>query len=221
MKRPQARSLYAILLFAGQVLSCQGPGDPLPTMARTDSLKAIEPAVAMDSTNAKLWQQLYQDRLGKADTSGALAALRQYTKLEPGNTTAWLDLAWLLADRKDPATVALTDSLSLLPDTEVSTRASYIRGVYHSNVGMDSKAIAVFDSIITVNYTFIDAYIEKGIILHDQKRFAEALKTFQQALLINSKNAELYYWISRCHEGLGNGAEAEDWIRKYEALRQQ
>jgi tetratricopeptide (TPR) repeat protein len=93
--------------------------------------------------------------------------------------------------------------------------------VYHSYIGLDDQAIRIFDSIITSNYTFIDAYIEKGIILHDQKKYPEALKTFQQALRINTKNPELYYWISRCYEGMGNGREAEDWIRKYEALRQQ
>lgn len=184
-----------------------------------DSIAIIREQLSRDDSNPELWKRLYQLELDKGDTVEALKSLKNYTQLAPEDGNGWLELAWLLADTKSSLALVVTDSLKLARDPEISTRAAYISGVYYSNLGQDDKAVAVFDSIITNNYTFLDAYIEKGIIQHDRKQYAEALKTFQQALKVNTTTAEIYYWISRCYEGLGNKAEAEDWKKKYEALR--
>ena len=137
----------------------------------------------------------------------------------PEDGDGWLEMAWLLAERKDRGALIITDSLSLVKDETIRTRAQYIRGLYYSNTGQDDKALKEFDSTIVHNYTFIDAYIEKGIIQYNHKKYEDALKTFQQAFKIVNNNAELYYWIGKCYEGLGNTAEAADWQKKYEALK--
>jgi Flp pilus assembly protein TadD len=61
--------------------------------------------------------------------------------------------------------------------------------------------------------------MEKGIIQHDRKQFAYALKTFQQAFLIKKNDPEIFLWISKCYAGLGEKEQAEDWKKKYEALK--
>jgi tetratricopeptide (TPR) repeat protein len=184
-----------------------------------DSVDLVLKDLAKDSANPVLWRRLYELQLDKGDTQDALTSLRNYTLLAPEDGNGWLELAWLLADTKDERTLTVTDSLELVPDPVISSRAAYIKGVYFSNIGQDDRAVAVFDSIINTNYTYLDAYIEKGIIQHHRKQYAEALKTFQQALKVNTSTPEVYFWISRCYEGLNNLAEAEDWRKKYEALR--
>jgi tetratricopeptide (TPR) repeat protein len=215
------RFVLSLLLFVFPALfSCnnkkQEDPPPLPT---ADSLSIFREKVKSDSLNPALWQKIYQLELNNGDTLTALSSLRNYTLLVPEDGNGWLEFAWLLADTRDPRALLVTDSLKLVKDPEISTRAAYISGVYYSNIGKDDRALAVFDSIITTNYTYLDAYIEKGIIQHDKKLFPDALKTFQQALKVSSSTAEIYFWISKCHEGLGNKAEAEDWRKKYEALR--
>jgi tetratricopeptide (TPR) repeat protein len=208
--------LFAILA----IFSCNNKKQvDSPTPAPRDSLSIFLEKVKTDSLDPALWQKIYQLQLDKGDTSMAISALRNYTLLVPEDGNGWLEFAWLLADTKDPRALLVTDSLKKVKDPEISARAAFISGVYYSNIGKDDRALAVFDSIITSNYTYLDAYIEKGIIEHDKKQYANALKTFQQAMKVNSSTAEIYFWISKCYEGLGNKGEAEDWKKKYEALR--
>jgi tetratricopeptide (TPR) repeat protein len=215
------RSVSTLFLFVLlSIFSCnnQKQVDP-PLPAPQDSLSIFLEKVKTDSLDPALWQKIYQLQLDKGDTSMAISALRNYTLLVPEDGNGWLEFAWLLADTKDPRALLVTDSLKRVKDPEISARAAFISGVYYSNIGKDDRALAVFDSIITTNYTYLDAYIEKGIIEHDKKQYENALKTFQQAMKVNSSTAEIYFWISKCYEGLGNKAEAEDWKKKYEALR--
>jgi tetratricopeptide (TPR) repeat protein len=211
---------FLTLFFVLALWACNNEKktDPADKPAQ-DSLAIKMEQVKSDSTNPDLWQEIYQLQLDKGDTASAIVSLQNYTLLNPQNGNGWLELAWLLADTKDDRALVVTDSLKAVKDPEIRSRAAYISGVYYSNIGRDDKAVFIFDSIITTNYTYLDAYIEKGIIQHDKKQFAEALKTFQQAMKVNSSTAEIYFWISKCYEGLGNATEAEDWKKKYEALR--
>jgi tetratricopeptide (TPR) repeat protein len=197
-----------------------GPKKPIPVaQAETDSLQTVLNLLQTDSLNPALWKKQYELFLEKKDTMKALLSLRRYNYLAPEDGDGWLEMAWLLAERKDRGALIITDSLSFVKDETIRTRAQYIRGLYYSNMGQDDKALNAFDSTIVHNYTFIDAYIEKGIIQYNHKKYNESLKTFQQAFKIANNNAELYYWIGKSYEGLGNTAEAADWQKKYEALK--
>jgi len=201
-------------------LACQnGQKQVANPQTAVDSVDMVLKDLTQDTANPVLWRSLYELQMDKGDTQDALLSLRNYTLLAPEDGNGWLELAWLLADTKDARALTVTDSLELVPDPTVQTRATYIKGVYYSNIGQDDRAVAVFDSIINNNYTYLDAYIEKGIIQHDRKQYAEALKTFEQAMKVNSSTPEVYFWISRCHEGLNHLTEAEDWRKKYDALK--
>ena len=210
--------IILVLQFSCTHSTEKKPSGQSPTPG-IDSLKEISALIAKDSLNPNLWKKQYQLLLECKDTLAALRALRHYNYLAPEDGDGWLEMAWLLADRKDPRVLIITDSLFRVKDDMIRSKARYIRGLYYSNIGQDDLAIPEFDSTILHNYTFIDAYIEKGIILHDRKQYAEALKTFQQAFKIVNNNPELYYWIGQCYEGLGNKTEAADWQKKYEALK--
>lgn len=211
--------LVSVILFACGGKKGSLPSAPEPQPSAKDSVEIIKKAILNDSLNPALWETLYNAQLAKGDTMAALGAISMYTQLVPENGDAWLTMAWLLADRKDARVLEIADSLQKTPDPRIQSTAKYLTGVYYSNLGNYDKAIAIFDSVILNNYTFIDAYMEKGIIQYNTKKYADALKTFQQAFLIRKNDPEIFLWIAKSYEGLGNKAEAEDWKKKYEALK--
>jgi tetratricopeptide (TPR) repeat protein len=213
-----ALSLTAIVMFSCKDQNRTESPDTIPR-AKVDSLQLVMDQVSTDSLNPELWKKQYQLFLERKDTLKAMLSLRRYNYLAPEDGDGWVEMAWLLANKKDPGVLIITDSLALVKDDMIRTKARYIRGLYYSNIQQDDMALREFDSTIVHNYTFIDAYIEKGIILYDRKKFKEALSTFQQAFKIVNNNPELYYWIGKCYEGLGNKTEAADWQKKYEALQ--
>jgi tetratricopeptide (TPR) repeat protein len=119
-----------------------------------------------------------------------------------------------LADQKNQQCIVLCDSLiSATSDQNTRAEAFFIKGLYYSNTQDLKKASQYFDSTIQENYTYYDAYIEKGILLHQQGAFQEALETLQIALNLTKNNPDLYYWIGRSYEGLKKNKEA---VRFYE-----
>jgi tetratricopeptide (TPR) repeat protein len=75
-----------------------------------------------------------------------------------------------------------------------------------------------FDKCIRMDWKFADAYIEKGIILYEQKNIDEALQTFKMANTVSAVNADGYYWQARCYELIGKKDEAIDNYAKAYAL---
>ena len=205
-------------LFLLILAACVERDGKPPARPASDSVALLKQQILKDSLNPGLWQQLYHAQLNKGDSAGAIGSLTYYTSLEPGDGDAWLTLAWLLAARKDPQALTVTDSLLTVPDEGIRTKALYMKGLYYGNTYQTEKALAIFDSVIVRNYTFTDAYMEKGVILYDQGKYDQALKTFRQAFLIRKNDPEVFHWISKCHEALGNREEAEDWRKKYEAM---
>jgi tetratricopeptide (TPR) repeat protein len=65
------------------------------------------------------------------------------------------------------------------------------------------------DAAISHDYYFLDAHMEKGQILYNEKRFADALKAFQLANTISPSFAEGFYWLGKTKEAMGNKAEAK------------
>ncbi len=218
MKRLIFLVLTSVLFSCGNEKKTE-PHTLNPNPSSTDSVQFIRNQILQDSLNPVLWEALYNAELTKGDTAAALRSLHMYTNLVPENGDAWLTMAWLLADKKDPSVLVIADSLQKVDDQRIKSTAKYLTGVYYSNLGNYDRAIAIFDSVILNNYTFFDAYMEKGIIQHDQKKYADALKTFQQVFLIKKNDPEVYLWISRCYEGLGDKAQAEDWRKKYEGIK--
>jgi tetratricopeptide (TPR) repeat protein len=102
----------------------------------------------------------------------------------------------------------------LATDTaEQQTDPIYMKGVYYAETKQYDKAEAQFDECIRRDWKMTDAYIEKGILLFDQKKYTEALKIFNLASTVSNTNADAYFWMARSYEAIGKKNEA---IRNYE-----
>jgi tetratricopeptide (TPR) repeat protein len=144
----------------------------------------------------------------KNDSAGSLKALQQAYLFAPFNEDLCYDLAFAYAQNKNPKALQLCDSLLQKDTAERKGEPYYFKGVYYSNVNDVSNALDNFNKAIQYDYTFLDAYMDKGKIFYDQKKYTEAEKVFQLALKVSSSYADAYYWVGRCQEALGQKDEA-------------
>lgn len=145
----------------------------------------------------------------KNDTTGSIAALEKACALAPLNAEMNYDLAYKYADSKNPKTISFCDSLIKKDSAGIHAEPYYCKGIYYSNTNEKTKALDNFNAAIQHDYYFLNAYIEKGKIFFDQKKYAEAQKIFSLAFTLSSTFPDAYYWIGKCQEALGQKHEAK------------
>ena len=145
----------------------------------------------------------------KNDSVGSLKTLEQAYLLAPFNQDLCYNLAFKYAQTKNPRTLILCDSLLRNDTNEKKAEPYYFKGVFYSNVNNKSKALDQLNKAIQNDYTFLDAYMDKGRILYEQKKYADAIKVFQLALKVSSSYADAYYWLGKCQEASGEKEEAK------------
>lgn len=144
----------------------------------------------------------------KGKNKEALGILEKAYSLTPYDVELNYVLALKYAEAKDPKVIQLCDSLIKKDSLGLHAEPYYYKGIYFSNVKAKDKALSLFDEAIKHDYNFLDAHIEKGIILYEQKKYAEAYKVFNLAMTISPKYADAYYWMARSQEALGQKEEA-------------
>ena len=117
-------------------------------------------------------------------------------------------LAYKYAESKNPKTLPFCDSLIRKDSLKLHADPYYVKGLYYSNINEKAKAIQLFDETIKHSYNYLNAYIEKGKILVDQKKPVDAYKVFKLANTIKPAFPDAYYWIGVCQEALGQTDEA-------------
>ena len=180
--------------------------------AADKALKQYDILLQNDSTNFEIWYDkgLLLAQLG--DTAGAIEVLEKSFSLQPINYSG-LALATLYASQKNPRALEICDTLLQVDTAGIQTDPLYVKGVFYSETRQYAKAIEQFDECIRRDWKMTDAYIEKGIVLFDQKKTTEALEVFKLASTVSNTNADAYFWMARSYEAIGQKDEA---IRNYE-----
>lgn len=181
----------------------------------TEAIAQNDTLLQGDSANAVFWYRRGAIQLNKGDTTAGIASLQTAVQREPMFMEPLLDIASVYAAKFDSNALKATNRvLQITPDPKLKSEARFIQGVYYSNINDKSKAIASFDDCIKNDYTFIDAYVEKGLILYDAKDYKAALAVFEQTIQVSNSFAEGYYNAGRCEEALGNKSEAKSYYEK-------
>jgi tetratricopeptide (TPR) repeat protein len=153
----------------------------------------------------------------KNEAAGAIAALEKAYGAMPFNPEIASKLAYQYAEQKNRKALSLADTLIQKDSLNIMPGPYYVKGLYFSNTGDRARAIQFFDETIKKDHRYLNAYIEKGKILIDQKKTAEALATFELANRITPSFADAWYWMGRCQEILGDRTEArQDYEKAYE-----
>ena len=145
----------------------------------------------------------------KGNTAEAISILEKAYSITPYDIDLNYELAYKYAENKNAKAISLCDSLIRIDTLGLHAEPYYYKGIYFSNINDKAKALALFDNAIKHDYNYLNAYIEKGRILYDQKKFADALKTVQLVNTISPKFPDAYFWIAKCQEALGQKEEAK------------
>jgi tetratricopeptide (TPR) repeat protein len=191
----------SIALHVGLARGYQAKGDKEKALAITSAILQQYPG-QLDALT--LQAELLKDEKPAA----SLAQLEKAYSLIPSDPALAYDLAYAYAENKNAKVLALTDSLigAKAPEME---KAFYTKAFYYANVGRGAEALANFDKAIQANYNFLDAYLDKGKLLYEQKKYSLALETFQRGLRVRSTEAQFYFWIAKTQLAMGNRAEAK------------
>ena len=142
------------------------------------------------------------------DTANAIKTLELF--VIPGELTeAGLQLANLFAETKNPRTITICDSMNKNDKSKRDPNPDYLKGVYYYNIDDYSKALELFNSCIKKDYTFLDAYMEKGRILYKQSKYKEAMDVYDIAIKVSNSFADAHLWKGKCQEALGQKEEAK------------
>ena len=153
----------------------------------------------------------------KGDVKNMIEPLEKAYAQIPFNRELTNRLAYQYAETKNIKALSLADSLINRDSIQEFADAFYIKGMYYSNTGQQAKAIGQFNASIQRDHRYLNAYIEKGKVLLEQKKPNEALGTFQLANRITPSFPDAWYWIGRSQEVLGNKAAArENYEKAYE-----
>lgn len=180
-----------------------------------DSLKLYNEAIAQadslikrDSHNNGLWFTKAQLQEDNKDTAAAISSYEKALNIYP-SVEAQLSLANLFAETKNAKALAICKNVTAMGlGREADANSNFIAGVYYARTNDKKQALQLFDKAINDNYTLMEAYMEKGFIYFDSKKYQQALQVFETALRVNNTYADAYYWKAKCNEALGNKPEA-------------
>ena len=145
----------------------------------------------------------------KGDSTQAIQILERAYTITPFD----INLNYLLADKysaaNNPKVINLCDSLIKMDSLHIHPEPYYFKGIYYSNINDKAKALAMFNEAIQHDYNYLNAYIEKGRIQYESKKYNDALKTFQLANTISATFPDAYFWMGKCQEALGQKEEAK------------
>ncbi|MCW3117337.1 MAG: hypothetical protein JWM28_1419 [Chitinophagaceae bacterium] len=150
----------------------------------------------------------------KKDTLGSVASLEKAYSLAPFDLELNYNLAFRYAQNRNAKTISLCDSLLKMDSAHVHAEPYYFKGVYYSNINEKDKAINFFNLAIQHDYNFLDAYLDKGRTLYEQKKINDALKVFTLASSVSPAYADAYYWTGKCLQALGQKDEAKENYRR-------
>ncbi len=160
-----------------------------------------------DSTNFEVWYEKGVLLTQLKDTPAAIAALEHAYRLAPINYNG-VPLASLYGATLNPKVITVCDNLLRKDTSDVTKDLLYLKGSYYSDTKQYDKAIHEFNECINRDWKFTDAYIEKGIVLHDLKKYDSALKVFTTAATVTNTSPDAWYWMARCEEALGKKDQA-------------
>ena len=176
------------------------------------ALAQINNAIGRDSNNAALRDYQSIIYIAKGDTVQAIKSLEKAIIILP-NPQYIIGLGALYAQTKNPMALVMADALIAADKAGAEKEAYFIKGIYYSYTNEKEKAIPFFDKCISIQYTFMDAYLEKGIALYDVKKYIEAATVLETAVTLQNNFERGYYYLGRCFEKLN---KKEDAIEAYQ-----
>ena len=164
------------------------------------ALQQMDSLTNKDSLNSGLW--LAKGNIAE-DGKDTMLAMKSYATAAHlyESPEALLSLANLYAETKNERAIQICSRVKALGlGRDYDASCAFIVGVYYARIHKPDEAMKYFDECIANSYTYMEAYIEKGLLYFDRKQYDQALQIFQFASTVNSLYADAYYYQARCYE---------------------
>jgi Flp pilus assembly protein TadD len=150
----------------------------------------------------------------QGDLKAAAAAFEKITEADPQNPDGWTNIGRALLQEGDTAGArkVLEKSLAINPQL---ARTNYF---YARALKEDGDYDGAINHLRTVLEQFPRDRVvrnELGRVLFLQKRYADAVKEFEQTLSIDPEDLQAHYNLMLCYNGLGNDAKANEHKARY------
>jgi Tfp pilus assembly protein PilF len=185
------------------------------------ALAQIDFLLAKDSSNpGRLY--IKADALEKmGDTTGAIAHYNKAVLKAGVFIEAEMRAALLFAETGNINALTLCDHLLKNPGA-VRYRSDVLRmkGIYYAKAGNTQRALEQFNQILKEDYSYMDAYIEKGLVYYDLAKYEDAWKVFNKSTEVSNTFAEGYFWMAKAEEKMKKKQDAIDNYKRALALDQ-
>ena len=150
----------------------------------------------------------------QGDLKAAAAAFEKITDADPRNPDGWTNIGRVLVQEGDTAGARKVLEKSLAIDPKLArTNFFYARAL---------KEDGDYDGAITHLRTVLEQFPrdrvvrnELGRVLFLQKRYADAVKEFEQTLSIDPEDLQAHYNLMLCYSGLGDDTKANVHKTRY------
>jgi tetratricopeptide (TPR) repeat protein len=167
-----------------------------------------------DSGDWERWNDYGIGLFLQGDLKGSEAAFTVATEIAPDNPDGWVNIGRTREREGNLAGAreALDRALALAPNL-ARTHFFYARVL---------KAEGAYDEALSHLRTVIEQYPkdrvvrnEAGRVLFLQKKYADAVKEFEQALAIDPEDLQAHYNLMLCYNGLGQESRALEHQKAY------
>jgi tetratricopeptide (TPR) repeat protein len=176
------------------------------------AINLLESEINKNPTSTRLLNNLGMAYLSNLDTSRAITLFQESLGIDSSQPDATYQLGFLFAAEKNDKALNVANVLIKqkgINKEQLNAQGHYIKGLYFVNIGKPIIAMQAFDEAIISNYTFLDPYIEKAIVLHEFTKYDESLKTLSKVVAIDRYQSDAYFWMAKNHEKLGNIEDAK------------
>jgi tetratricopeptide (TPR) repeat protein len=171
------------------------------------ALSSINQALAKDSIRPDLLDLKSIIAAQKGDTVLAIKSLEEAVGMYP-DPQYIIALGALYAETNNPLALEMADALLIGSKAKAEKKAYFIKGLYYTYKNEKEKSISFFDKSIAISYTFMEAWLEKGLALYDLKKYKEAAEVLEKAISIQNSFDKGYYYLGQCYEKLNRTEEA-------------
>ncbi|MFN4180141.1 MAG: tetratricopeptide repeat protein [Armatimonadota bacterium] len=177
---------------------------------RRDPTQSFDAFVAF-SKAAHVWDA---EERPDGDVDEAIKLLREAVRIDSGFYKAWvnLGLAWERKGNLQEAEHCYEQAIRCQPHW--FPLAHYNLAGLHLKRGRLDAALSQCDAAINSDPKFARAYLRKGTILAQQKRFNEAIALFERALQLEPEMAMAYNNLGLAYQAMGRLTEAREAFQK-------
>jgi tetratricopeptide (TPR) repeat protein len=207
-------------VFTGDTSKVSGPVKSIPdlpitVMAQAEASIAVLPknvplpAVAplLDPSVRERWNDYGIGLLLQGDLKAAEAAFLKVTKMDPGYADGPVNVA--------RARIQEGNIADAIPMLEAALRVNGGLASAHFFLGSALKTLGRYDEALQQLRLASDTYPRDRVVLDQigrvqflQRRFADAIATFQRVLLVDPEDLQAHYNLMLCYQGVGDAARA-------------